>query len=213
MNPVFSVFETRQGMTTCPATWDRLRESLAQEPYLVQPLMPNHPDLAGLCESDDAVTVRVITEAPAGRSARCYAAVLEIPGPMTERGRQKPLPRGRAFHIILPIDRESGETLPWDAGSIPRRSRSPPLGTYARAENRTVPFWAEMKGHSIAAHEHFRDVYAIAWDYVVTDQGPFLLEGNTGWGTLIPQLIHGGLLAGMPPAYTMEAPGGQCFSQ
>jgi hypothetical protein len=41
----------------------------------------------------------------------------------------------------------------------------------------------------------FPDVWAIAWDWVITPSGPVLLEGNSGWGTATPQMIQGGFLA------------------
>jgi hypothetical protein len=44
------------------------------------------------------------------------------------------------------------------------------------------------------AHAVFPDVWAIAWDWVLTPEGPVLLEGNSGWGTTLPQRLEGGLL-------------------
>ena len=58
-----------------------------------------------------------------------------------------------------------------------------------------IPFWSELRKGALASHALFPDVYAIAWDYVVTPDGPLLLEGNTGWATRMPQIFNGGLLS------------------
>lgn len=57
-----------------------------------------------------------------------------------------------------------------------------------------VPFWEEIKQSALSAHQLLPELYAIAWDYVVTPDGPFMLEGNSGWGTTTPQVLYGGLL-------------------
>jgi hypothetical protein len=57
-----------------------------------------------------------------------------------------------------------------------------------------VPHWQALVAASLAAHRQFPDVCAIAWDWIITPEGPLLLEGNTGWGTATPQLILGGFL-------------------
>jgi len=190
----FSVFETRAGMVTKRVPKVRLFEFMAREPYLVQPLVPNHPDLAGLCETRDAVTVRIITEAPEEKPIRCYAAMLEIPGPLKDAETGKKLSPDSRFHIILPIDPARGETVAWDAGGLPSATQKTYGEWYKRAENRDIPFWSRMRQNAIASHELFRDIYAVAWDFAITGKGPYLFEGNTGWGTRMPQMVHGGLL-------------------
>ncbi|MEI6260103.1 MAG: sugar-transfer associated ATP-grasp domain-containing protein [Deltaproteobacteria bacterium] len=190
----FKVFEAHAGMVASRSTWQCLLDNLAREPYLVQPLMANHPVLAGLCETKDAVTVRIITEAPIGAPVRCYAAMLEIPGPLHDPATGKELAGKKRFHVILPINPTSGNTLPWNADIFPLSAEEAYKKLYARAENMPVPCWDQIRKTAAAAHALFPDVYAIAWDYVITHDGPFLLEGNTGWGTRMPQMIHGGLL-------------------
>lgn len=46
----------------------------------------------------------------------------------------------------------------------------------------------------MADSQQFSEIYAIAWDYVITSDGPCMLEGNSGWGATTPQVIYGGLL-------------------
>ena len=65
---------------------------------------------------------------------------------------------------------------------------------YAHIGNRTIPYWKEIRKSAIDAHHCFPDVYAIAWDYVITPDGPYMLEGNTGWGAATTQMLQSGLL-------------------
>ena len=87
-----------------------------------------------------------------------------------------------------------GKIISWNLGCLPPAAGIQFKKWYAQVENSDISFWEEIRESALAAHERFRDVYAIAWDYVITPDGPFLLEGNTGWGTRTVQLFHGGLL-------------------
>ena len=53
-----------------------------------------------------------------------------------------------------------------------------------------------MEAAAHRGHGCFPDMFAIAWDVAITDNGPIFLEGNTGFGLLAPQMLSGGLLAG-----------------
>ena len=57
-----------------------------------------------------------------------------------------------------------------------------------------LPDWEALIRHSLLAHEQFPDFWAIAWDWVLTPQGPTLLEGNNGFGASLPQILTGGFL-------------------
>jgi len=58
-----------------------------------------------------------------------------------------------------------------------------------------LPHWPALVWASHQAQTEFPDLWAIAWDWVITPSGPVLLEGNTGWGTTTSQIIQGGFLA------------------
>lgn len=45
-----------------------------------------------------------------------------------------------------------------------------------------LPYWQQVCQHSLSAHRKLPKVWAIAWDWVITPDGPVLLEGNSGWG-------------------------------
>lgn len=190
----FKVFKTRSGMVTTLTSCSCLFQNLAREPYLVQPLMVNHPDLAQLCGTQDAVTVRVITEAPNGVPIRAYCAMLEIPSPINDPCTVRPPGYKHRFHIILPIDMTTGNTTEFPRQNLSLHVAQRYKAMYEQAQDREIPFWDLIWERSLVAHSLFPDIFAIAWDIVITPDGPCLLEGNTGWGTRVPQIINGGMI-------------------
>lgn len=192
----YKILQTRTGMVTTGSSKKRLRQAFSREDYLVQPFVANHPELAGICPGDDAVTVRVITRAEKGKSIQIYSAVLEIPSLPAGADTVHPLRHGRPGHIIRPIQPCSGKLGLLPAGQI--FSPAPGGCAYRAGETgvniKTVPFWHRIRETAGDAHACFRDIYAIAWDYVISPDGPLLLEGNTGWDPRVPQWFHGGLL-------------------
>lgn len=179
------IFSVKNGMISDISTIERLKEALTCDDVLVQQFITNHPVFKDLCSSDDAVTLRLITEIHPQNGLRCYCATLEIPN---DSG------RSRFFHTMLPVDLNSGEVLPFPTETLLDQCSKRHDAMYNRLEQVTVPFWDEIIGSALTAHQSLPGIYAIAWDYVITPTGPFLLEGNAGWGTKIPQILHGGLL-------------------
>ncbi len=157
---------------------------------LIQPCLENHPDLAPLAVGDDAITVRYISrimrEAAVGLSA-----TLEIPAGTHPRHHQP-------TYVILPVGLDDGRIQPWPEDLLWNRE------TYRKYDavmsnlpaGKIVPHWRQLVADSHKAHTHFQDIWAIAWDWVVTPQGARLLEGNSGWGTSTPQMLSGGFLDG-----------------
>lgn|GEM_PF-760625 len=169
------------------------RQLLRHDDALIQPRLKNHPALAPVTDGRDAITVRFITHW-AGEAPVCLDATLEIPA-----GRD--LDGGRARYVVLPLRPENGELLPVPpevllAPSVRARAES----LVRNAPTDRVPEWGTLVHGSLRAHACFPDIWAIAWDWVVTPEGPVLLEGNSGWGTATPQVFHGGFLgAGIGP--------------
>ena len=189
------VFRTEAGIVTKTSTWSCLLEAAARDDYLVQPFMTNHPALAGLCETQDAITVRIITQMQGLNNVSIYSAVLEVPAPA--RSDQEPGLKRRAAgrgHLILPICPDTGVTERLSEDCLNSSIKKHIEQVYAKLGSDPLPFWDELKNSALTAQALFPDVYAIAWDFVVTPDGPFLLEGNTGWGTRMPQICNGGLL-------------------
>jgi len=183
------VYGTRAGVLTVESSWAALRKAFARDDYLIQPFMKNHPVLARLCLTDDVVTIRIITESRANSRIETYCTLLEIPA--FKKKNDSFAPRG---HVILPIDLETGKIMRFPGILLHSNSRENYERVYSGMDQHIIPFWEALCKNSIIAHKRFYDVYAIAWDYVVTPDGPFLLEGNTGWATRMPQIITGGLL-------------------
>ncbi|MCL2906278.1 sugar-transfer associated ATP-grasp domain-containing protein [Shewanella fodinae] len=161
--------------------WQQL---LQLDDALIQPLLTNHPALQTLTSADEAITVRVITQWYE-QKLRVFTAFIEVPFQDIQR----------TVYSVLPIT---------SAGAFARHpveildeqvaQRANTLWQHAQAIG-LLPFWSQLIEQSMKAHQPFSDVKAIAWDWVLTPQGPTLLEGNTGWGTTMPQLITGPFLS------------------
>ena len=165
--------------------WRALRK---RDDVLVQPQLTNHPSLAGLTDQNDAITVRYITRWRAGQ-IECLHSVLEVPlGSDPDTGHTR--------YGLLPIDPHTGVIGPWT------RVQHLPLSARARydhlhtkiGEISGLPDWAQLVEASHRAQAQFSGIWAIAWDWVLTPEGPRLLEGNVGWGGAVPQQLHGGWL-------------------
>lgn len=181
-------FSVKSGMAAEPATEGDFREAMSRNDYIVQRFTPNHPVLERLCDTGDAVTLRVITENRGRNRIRISSAVLEIPN---ASGRLK------FTHTLLPLDLDSGKILPFPKKNLPDDARNRLESVYTRALGHAVPHWEMIRQSAVRAHLAYPGLYAVAWDFVVTPCGPLILEGNTGWDTRFPQMIHGGLLAGL----------------
>jgi Sugar-transfer associated ATP-grasp len=142
---------------------------------LLQPLLINHPLLAPASPSNVAITLRLVTRQT---SEGAYAWWVELLVPEEARlGATRgywsfPVTVSNGF--IQPIPRESLLTDLWE------RDSQAILMRLSGAEH--LPFWQELCTYSIQAHSTLPKVWAIAWDWVITPDGPVLLEGNSGWG-------------------------------
>ncbi len=178
------IFAAKNGVMTKRFSLDCLKRAMARDDFLIQPFLENNPDFAGLCTTEDVVTLRVITEIHPARGMECYCATLEIPN--LSDGALK-------GHIMLPIEVSSGRIASFP-GRLPPEIQLNYDAVFDRIGNQTVPFWDSIMESAFRAHRCFPDIYAVAWDYVVTPAGPVMLEGNTGWGATTPQTMYRGLL-------------------
>lgn len=170
--------------TDTESAWSAL---LALDDVLIQPLLINHPDLAPMAQGGDVITVRYISQWQAG-VLDCLCATLEIPACRDDSGRTR--------YEIIPIDSETGKIQPLSMErGLSRQAREQSERILGNAPpSRMIPHWSVLTAASRRAHATFPDVCAIAWDWVVMSEGPTLLEGNTGWGVVTPQIIRGGFL-------------------
>jgi hypothetical protein len=180
-----AIFAVKNGMKAQPSSLDSLQKAIGNDDFLVQPVMGNHPLFAALCPTEDAITLRMITEKHPAHGICCYCATLEIPHQEDDGGQ---------CHTILPIELSSGLITPFPAQRLPAPAQSRHDAVFARLADCAVPFWDEISNSAMAAHRQLPELYAIAWDYVITADGPYMLEGNSGWGTTTPQVLHGGVL-------------------
>jgi len=183
------VFKTISGVITSQTTYSCLKKAFCMNDYLVQPFVINHPVLADLCNTLDAVTIRIITELKPHGSYSCFCAMLEVPVVDVENPEFKP-----PLHVILPIDFNTGKIKPFPGYILNMSAKLHYDRVCAEMNKHSIPFWIKMRESAINAHGLFSDIYAIAWDFVVNSDGHFLLEGNIGWGCKMPQIITGGLL-------------------
>jgi hypothetical protein len=160
---------------------------LGVEECIVQPLYENHPDLDNLAARPEAITLRLITEMH-GESVVPYCAYLEVPV----------VGDSSAPYVPLTVDVGTGAitAIVFDYWRKPGQMLAESLRTLElAADGVIVPSWQELIDSANAAHRTAASVFAIAWDFVVTAQGPVLLEGNTTWSMIVPQQICGPLLA------------------
>lgn len=179
------------GLPNSGAVENAWQQLLERDDALVQPRLMNHPDLAPMVfglDGSEAITVRLISQW-SGARLEILSATIEVPA-----GRHSAT--GNTIYAIFPIDADTGVVLRLPANvSI----RDEMYGRYEKMislkKGTPVPYWNALVTDSGLAHGHFKQVKAIAWDWVITRAGPVLLEGNFGWGCATPQQFQGGLLA------------------
>ncbi|MFM2480637.1 sugar-transfer associated ATP-grasp domain-containing protein [Celerinatantimonas sp. YJH-8] len=162
--------------TALETAWQYL---LQNDDALIQPLYTNHPALDYLSERDDVITLRVISRWQQ-QQPTIYHQQLEIPYSNGQK----------IGYVFLTLD---------DDGLLLPATTLPPL-PQQQALNQTLhplqplPFHSDIIAQSLQAHRLFPDIHGIAWDWVITPTAPILLEGNSGWGTAMPQHFQGPLL-------------------
>lgn len=143
---------------------------------LVQPLLMNHPVLAAASPSRVAITLRLVTRANLEEGFVGWWAELQVAGKM-------PIIGSRGFWRF-PVSVHDGQISDLGREWFLKQAWQEEYGALWQRLFVTdqVPFWAQMVRDSLNAHQALPKVWAIAWDWVVTPDGPVLLEGNGGWG-------------------------------
>jgi len=142
--------------------------------------MPYLRQAASLPPTDPAVVVRVITHRASPTAAPSVRhAWLEVPLPAgaSEPGQQGPL----AF-----IDLQ-GRLLPLADDRLTEVQRQA-LEPWQALAARHPPELVACLEASIAMHRNLPPIDAVAWDWIPAAPHPLLLEGNSGFGMLVPQL-------------------------
>lgn len=166
-----------------------LNKLLEMDDVIIQPLLVNHESMSMLSPDGETITVRVITLRQ-GRNYQVLCAMMAIPVFVAPN-------LSRMTHLTLPVKCDNGLPQRYPAqGFLNQAGRLLAEDLYNRwPTQKSLPFWNVVLKDSIRAHGCLHHLAAVAWDWVLTVEGPVMLEGNSGWGTIMPQLICGGFLA------------------
>ena len=153
-----------------------LQRAVNHEDYLVQDLLCNHPTLSEVCEVEDLVTIRAVS-GMTRESAELLIAILEVPRD-----------DGSGWWLVN-IDCESGELVGSAVAQLPGwelygSSIRPIVG-------KKLPCWTETLQLVAAAHGSVPGLRTVGWDLAITPDGPMIIEGNSTWGVIGPQVIPG----------------------
>ena len=152
-------------------------------PYLHQ--APSLPD------SHPATVLRVITQqAWPGSPVTIQQAWLEVPLPPEPQSVQTSPMQGKASGPVVVLSMD-GQVLPLAGKALtPTQAMGlEPWQTLLAAEGGPPSPLLACLNASITLHQQLPPIDQVAWDWIPAQQGPLLLEGNGGFGTLVPQLL------------------------
>lgn len=193
----FAVSRTDAGLVVVPPQEDDpvadptayIAAAVAGREYLVQPRLRSHPLMAEVADPADVVTARVVTR-DTGAGSAVFSCALEVPLARSDGHRIY-------AHICVGPDGVVGEEarLRWQAAPEDDADRGAEIERTLRGQ--VLPGFDEVCRQAVAAHGELPGLFAVAWDVAFTDSGWLFLEGNTGFATLVPQLIAGPILRGL----------------
>jgi hypothetical protein len=146
------------------------------EPYLIQPRLENHRELAELGQGILS-TVRVVTCRNEHGEFEATDAAFRMP-----LVREAKVDNFHAGGIAAAVDMQSGELGPASDVGVRPGSRwhvtHPLCG--ASIEGRRLPFWSDVLDLASRAHAAFPTWTVAGWDIAICDEGPVVIEGNSG---------------------------------
>lgn len=141
---------------------------------LIQALLRNHPALAPAVATAAVITLRLVTRQIDQRMVPFWAC-LQVPEP--------PLKADEDSGIWpFPVNPQTGQVSRTDTGLWPEQWLMRYEEVWQIVSAQALPFWPQILADSLKAHQAMPRLWAIAWDWVLTPDGPVLLEGNSGWG-------------------------------
>ncbi len=168
-------------------TADEVRKQLARlagdQPYLLQPWLRNHPDIAQL-SGGGLSTARVITSRTPDGAIKLLTAVFKM-----QLGTQV----ADSFNetgIVAPVDPLTGELGPAIKrdGCEPGFARHPVSG--APIVGCRLPRWEDCIASLERAHSLLPDYAFLGWDVGFTSKGPILIEANVMFSPAMIQQAH-----------------------
>ena len=148
----------------------QLQLVLAHNSLLIQEVLSNSMAMSAFCHNEKLVTLRVIS-CRINQSIELAYALLEVESDSPESWCIYPLDITNGMILDHPIH---GENC---------------LNLAKINQSHAVPQWVELKKHVREAHQHFPDLKTIGWDLCVTESGACIIEGNSGWGLITPQIV------------------------
>ena len=155
--------------------WQAWKVAAAKNDFLLQTCHTNAPALDII--HPELITLRVLSTCAAGQ-CRIELAYLEIPD-------------GIKHYQIQPLDLETGQLI-----LLPHIKSNRAQQHWQPAQLYLLPHWAQAARSALCAHAALApDLFGVAWDFILSQEGALLLEGNTTWGTGAWQTVRGPLLA------------------
>lgn len=141
-----------------------------------------HPFLDSLYEKTTN-TIRFITlRDPDSGNFKVFFAVLRIGTKETI-----PVDNGSRGGLVASIDLETGELS--EARSLHSKAvHEAHPDSHAQIKGRIIPDWQNVKTHMLDLARNFPFMNFIAWDILLTENGPCIIEANTSSGVNIIQL-------------------------
>lgn len=165
-----------------PATKEQVIHLLQREDgWFLSGTMEQHPDLAEIHEHTTN-TIRLITMRMPDGTAKIFFAVLRMGTATTV-----PVDNGSRGGLVSQIDLETGVLS--EARTLWSRDvfmEHPDSGAAIRGAR--VPLWSDVKRAVLEAVDAVPYLQFIAWDILVTPDGPCVIEANTSSGVNIIQL-------------------------
>ena len=152
---------------------DFLNKQILLQDYLIQPLIRNHPDISACFNTDTLVTLRLVTGIVKHQPVILFAT-LELP----IDGKQDTV-------CPLLMDVQTGGILhDADNSYIHSELRTNLVNQFA---GQVVPFWQQSIDTVFRAHQQLQDIPTIGWDIIISPEGLYILEGNSGWAVITHQ--------------------------
>ena len=166
-------------ITNHDQTLDVLNKIIGNYDYLMQPLLKNHPDFALLFNTDELVTIRLVT-VKADAESVAMSALIEIP-----------IVDQPAYYWNMLIDVDSGAFMkPLNFPGQDNEFNKGYRKLAAHAQGKACPYWEDIKKLCADAHELLDQLFTIGWDVALSTDGPVIVEGNGNWSLAANQVLQ-----------------------